>query len=147
MGQDSGDLEFNNSLTLPASNQAVTMRDSVNEHEEQERKEMLQAKRQRDRVLMKEKRVSDLYGNFTDPEPSLPPADETEIHLPHYITLMDRFHLKARMLELKSQQEKAQQIARYYRDQCSELKAKLVQKDAEIMQLKLDAATQGRLNP
>ena len=45
---------------------------------------MLQSKRLCNMVLMKEKRKNDLYGNFIDPEP---PADETEIQLPHYILL------------------------------------------------------------
>ena len=43
------------------------------------------------------------------------------------------------MIEFKSQQERAKETARHYHDQCSELKAKLVQKDAEIMQVKVDA--------
>ncbi|XP_065903650.1 uncharacterized protein [Dysidea avara] len=83
---------------------------------------------------------SDLYGEFIDSEALLPPPDESEIHLPHYINLMDEIHLKARMIELQSQQEKAKGIARHYRDQCSQLKTKLVEKEAEIVQIKVDAA-------
>ncbi|XP_065903530.1 uncharacterized protein [Dysidea avara] len=83
---------------------------------------------------------SDLYGEFIDSEALLPPPDESEIHLPHYINLMDEIHLKARMIELQSQQEKAKGIAQHYRDQCSQLKTKLVEKEAEIVQIKVDAA-------
>jgi len=72
-------------------------------------------------------------------EPCFPP-DESEIHLPHYLTLEDQIHLKARMLEFKSQQERAKRIAQQYRDKCSYLKTKLLEKDAEMMQAELDAA-------
>ena len=68
-------------------------------------------KRLCDEALIKELRKDDLYVNFIDSEPSLPPADEAEIHLPHYITYMDRIHLKAKVLELKTQQERAKEIA------------------------------------
>ena len=82
---------------------------------------------------------------FTDDELSFPP-DKSEIHVPDYISLTDKIHLKTRMLEFQANQEKAKLIARRYRDECSQLKTKLIEKDAEIVQAKLDATqTQDRL--
>jgi len=74
----------------------------------------------------------------SDSELSFPP-DEAEIHLPDNISLIDSIHLKARILEFQVNQERAKELARKYRDKCSLLKTKLMEKDAEIMQVKLDS--------
>ena len=68
-------------------------------------------------------------------QPCLPPSSEvSRIQLPKYLNVIDRVDIKAKMVELEMSRENAKEIARHYRDRCSELQIKNKQLEAKNLQ-------------
>ena len=91
--------------------------------------------------LHKEKQKYDLYGEYNDHEPCFPPSDNkhVEIELHTNLCAMDKIALKSKLMEIKSSEERAKELARYYRDRCADLKTKVVQLNSEKLQIKLQS--------
>lgn len=89
-------------------------------------------------VAEKEKQSSDKHGEFIDSEPCIPPGSDT-IELPDYVTGIDRVYLKSKVIELQQNEKRAKETARFYRDRCCELKAKILETQQEQVKLKVQS--------
>lgn len=89
--------------------------------------------------MHKEKQNYDLYGEYNDHEPCFPLSDNrhVEIELHTNLCAMDKIALKSKIMEIKSSEERAKELARYYRDRCTDLQTKVVQLNSEKLQIKL----------
>lgn len=98
-----------------------------------------EAKRMRLEDMHKEKQNYDLYGEYNDHEPCFPLSDNrhVEIELHTNLCAMDKIALKSKIMEIKSSEERAKELARYYRDRCTDLQTKVVQLNSEKLQIKL----------
>lgn len=86
--------------------------------------------------MEREKQLEDACGEYVDMQPCLPPTNEvSSIQLPEYLSLTDRVDIKAKMVELEMSRENAKEMARYYRDRCSELQIKNKKLEAKNMQI------------
>ena len=91
--------------------------------------------------IRRKKQKYDLYGEYNDHEPCFPPSDNkhVEIELHTNLCAMDKIALKSKLMEIKSSEERAKVLARYYRDRCADLKTKVVQLNSEKLQIKLQS--------
>ena len=55
---------------------------------------------------------------------------------------MDKIALKFKVMELKSSEERVKELARYYRDRCTDLKTKVALLNTKKLQIKLQATHQ-----
>lgn len=73
-----------------------------------------------------EKQMESTYGEYIDAQPCFPPSyTVSKIQLPNYLDNIDKIDIKAKMTELEMSRESAKEIARHYRDRCSELQIKV----------------------
>ena len=107
-----------------------------------------EAKRIRLEDMYKEKQKYNLYGEYNDHEPCFPFSENrhVEIELHTNLCAMDKIALKSKVMELKSSEERAKELARYYRDRCTDLKTKVAQLNTEKLQIKLQATHQKKPN-
>ena len=100
-----------------------------------------EAKRIRSEDLCKEKEKNSLYSEYNDPEPCFPLTDNshTEMKFHTNLNVMDKILLNSKIVEIKSSEERAKEIARYYRDRCTSLKTKIALLNSEKSQIKLQA--------
>lgn len=90
-------------------------------------------------VAENEKQYSEKYEEFIDPEPCFPPCTDVTIELPENLTAVDRTFIRSKILEMKLNEEKAKEVACYYRDRCSELKARILEVQKEQIEYKVQA--------
>ena len=90
-------------------------------------------------VAVREKQYNDKYKEFVDTEPCFPPCTDVIIELPKNLTPVDKTFVRSKVLELKLNEEKAKEVACYYRDRCSELKARILEVQKEQIEYKVQA--------
>ena len=119
----------------------VAICDVFEAYDKKEQQINKEAKRMRLEDLHKEKQKYDLYGEYNDHEPCFPPSDNkhVEIELHTNLCAMDKIALKSKLMEIKSSEERAKELARYYRDRCADFKTKVVQLNSEKLQIKLQS--------
>lgn len=87
----------------------------------------------------REKQLNEKYGEFVDNEPCFPPCTDVTIQLPENLPGVDKAFIRLKVLEMKLNEEKAKEVARYYRNRCSELKAKILKVQKEKIEYKVQA--------
>ena len=85
----------------------------------------------------REKQCSEKYEEFVDTEPCFPPCTDVTIKLPEKLTAVDKTFIKSKVLEMKMNEERAKEVACYYRDRCSELKGRVLEVQKEQMEYKV----------
>lgn len=85
----------------------------------------------------REKQYTEKYGEFVDTEPCFPSCTDVTIQLPENLPAVDKAFIRSKVLEMKLNEEKAKEVACYYRDRCSELKAKILEIQKEKIEHKV----------
>lgn len=92
---------------------AVTEADSYSdEFDKQEWQINNEAKRIRMEDSTKERRLNDLYGEYVDCEPCIPPSETFRVELPSYIVPVDKTYIKSQLTQFKLVEERAKETAR-----------------------------------
>lgn len=90
-------------------------------------------------IAEKEKQYRENYEEFVDTEPCFPPCNDVAIELPENLAAVSKAFIRSKVLEMKLNEEKAKEVACFYRDRCSELKARILEVQKEQIEYKVQA--------
>lgn len=92
----------------------------------------------------REKQYNEKYGG--DTEPCFPPCTDVTIQLPENLPAVDKAFIRSKVLEMKLNEEKAKEVACYYRNRRSELKAKILEIQKQKIEHKVQAFHEKKLD-